>query len=158
MPVPSSLALTNIADGASAVAADHRNNFTAIQTAVNAIIGFLAGGSTGALLRYDGSNWAKTANVLVDDTNSKFTFGATADTTLERGGAQLLSVLGVDRTFVSIGTPTVTTTAGYNVLALSPGTGTGPGAWAGGGQLFVDSSGRLAYKGTAGTVTVVAAA
>jgi hypothetical protein len=33
MPVlPSSLALTSIADGSSIVAADHRNNYAAIQT------------------------------------------------------------------------------------------------------------------------------
>lgn len=75
MPVPSSLALTNIADGASIVAADHRNNYTAIQAAVNALIGFFAAGSTGATLRYNGTDWAKTANILLDDTLKKITLG-----------------------------------------------------------------------------------
>lgn len=40
--VPSTVALTTIADGASIVASDHRNNYTAAQTAINALIAVLA--------------------------------------------------------------------------------------------------------------------
>jgi hypothetical protein len=46
MPVlPGSLGLTVIADGSLAVAADVRNNYTAIQTAVNALIAISANGN-----------------------------------------------------------------------------------------------------------------
>lgn len=41
MPLPSSLALTTIPDGSSIVAADHRNNYTAIQTNTNQTLGVL---------------------------------------------------------------------------------------------------------------------
>lgn len=41
MPLPSSLALTTIADGSSIVAGDHRNNYTAIQTNTNQTLGVL---------------------------------------------------------------------------------------------------------------------
>lgn len=41
-PLPSSLTLTNIADGGPIVASDHRNNYTALQIAVNALIAYLA--------------------------------------------------------------------------------------------------------------------
>lgn len=49
--LPSSIALTEIPDGAKVVAAPLRNNYAAIQTAVNAVKAALAGGSAGQLLR-----------------------------------------------------------------------------------------------------------
>lgn len=55
--LPGSLALTNIPDGASIIAADHRNNYTAIQTAVNALIALLANGTLdGDPLVWDATN------------------------------------------------------------------------------------------------------
>lgn len=45
--LPSSLGLTNIPDGAVIVAADHRNNYNAVQTALNSLLTILAGGSAG---------------------------------------------------------------------------------------------------------------
>lgn len=52
--LPSSLALTTIGDGASIIAADHRNNYTAVQTAVNAIVGVFSNGSVaGDLMIWD---------------------------------------------------------------------------------------------------------
>lgn len=53
MPVPSLLSLTNIPDGARAVAADERNNFAAIQSALNTIIGYLGSASDGDVLTWD---------------------------------------------------------------------------------------------------------
>lgn len=75
MSVPTSLALTGIVDDAEIIAADHRNNYSAIQTAVNALIGFFGGASTGSTLRYDGTNWAPTANIIIDDTNGTMNLG-----------------------------------------------------------------------------------
>lgn len=49
--LPSNLALTNIQDGANIVAADHRNNYSAIQIAVNELITALSGGTAGQLLQ-----------------------------------------------------------------------------------------------------------
>jgi hypothetical protein len=49
--LPSSLALTSIADGSQIVASDHRNNYSAIQAAVNALRTALAGGSAGQFLK-----------------------------------------------------------------------------------------------------------
>lgn len=53
MPIPSAIALTSIADSSLMVAADERNNFAAIQTAVNALIDYLStlqsGGITGRI-------------------------------------------------------------------------------------------------------------
>jgi hypothetical protein len=60
--LPGSLGLTVIADGSLAVAADVRNNYTAIQTAVNALIAILANGNgvDGDPLVWDNTNakWA----------------------------------------------------------------------------------------------------
>src|SRR4051812_34990772 len=42
--LPGTIALTNIPDGASIVAADHRNNYAAVQAAVNALIGVFSNG------------------------------------------------------------------------------------------------------------------
>ena len=50
--LPSSLALTNISDGSTATAAPVRNNFSAIQTAVNALITALSGGTAGQTIVY----------------------------------------------------------------------------------------------------------
>lgn len=76
MPVPSALALTTIADGALITAAPHRSNYTAVQAAVNALIGFLDGESNGALLGFDGTDWkgmaaggAAGAALVYDGTN-----------------------------------------------------------------------------------------
>lgn len=49
-PVPSSLALTTIANDAEIIASDHRNNYSAIQTAVNALITALSGGTANQVL------------------------------------------------------------------------------------------------------------
>lgn len=51
MPVPSSLALTTIQTNAQILSADHRNNYAAVQTAVNALITALSGGTVGQYLR-----------------------------------------------------------------------------------------------------------
>lgn len=59
--LPASLALTTIANGAQILSADHRNNYTAIQTAVNANITALSGGTAGQFLRATDSDtiaWA----------------------------------------------------------------------------------------------------
>jgi hypothetical protein len=51
MPVlPGTIALTNIADGASIVAADHRNNYAAIQAAVNQLLAVMNVDAKGDLL------------------------------------------------------------------------------------------------------------
>ena len=49
-PIPNQLALTSIADGSQRLAAPIRNNYSAIQTAVNALITALSGGSVGQYL------------------------------------------------------------------------------------------------------------
>lgn len=54
-PVPSSLALTTIGAGAPILSADHRNNYSAVQTAVNAIITALTGGVSGQMFQAAGS-------------------------------------------------------------------------------------------------------
>lgn len=48
--LPSSLALTTIVDGSNIVAADHRNNYAAIQAAVNALVADLGAGVAGQVL------------------------------------------------------------------------------------------------------------
>lgn len=61
MPVPNTLALEVINDGAQIQAAPHRNNNAAVQAALNAIIGFLDGEGTGAVFWYDGTSWKGSA-------------------------------------------------------------------------------------------------
>lgn len=75
MSVPTSLALTTIADGASIIASDHRTNYSAIQTAVNALIAFFGSASTGSLLRYGGTDWSATTNVILNDANATLNLG-----------------------------------------------------------------------------------
>lgn len=52
--LPSSLSLASILDGSAIIAADHRNNYSAIQTDVNAIITALSGGGTGQVVTSGG--------------------------------------------------------------------------------------------------------
>lgn len=55
--LPGTIALTNIPDGASIVAADHRNNYAAVQAAVNALIGLFSNGSLdGEAMVWDATN------------------------------------------------------------------------------------------------------
>jgi hypothetical protein len=49
--LPSSLALTSIADGSNIVASDHRNNYAAIQTEANALLGILDDGLAGQVFK-----------------------------------------------------------------------------------------------------------
>lgn len=49
-PIPSLLALTSIADGSAQQASPIRNNYSAIQSAVNELIAALSGGASGQML------------------------------------------------------------------------------------------------------------
>jgi hypothetical protein len=53
--LPSPITLTNIADGASIIASDHRNNYSAIQTAIDSLLGILGAGTAGQLLTSSGA-------------------------------------------------------------------------------------------------------
>lgn len=91
--LPNSLALVAIQDGALEVAADHRNNYAAVQAAVNALIAALSGGVAGQVLESAGASsvayayqggvyrksTAKTINNSVAETdllNGEITVGA----------------------------------------------------------------------------------
>lgn len=99
-PVPSSVALTTIADGSPRIAAPIRNNFSALQAFANAINAILAGGTAGQVLTAaDASNvqWAdsvtrytkttaKAVNTTVAATdllNAEINVALTAGKTLE---------------------------------------------------------------------------
>lgn len=59
--LPGNLALTSIADGSLIVAADHRNNYAAIQAEANALLTILAGGTAGQVFTSSGTTtvgWA----------------------------------------------------------------------------------------------------
>lgn len=62
--LPSSLALTTTPDGSNIVASTPRNNDAAIQTAVNALISALSGGSAGQLLQAQSSTSVAYVDVL----------------------------------------------------------------------------------------------
>lgn len=87
--VPSDLSLATIADGSSIIASDHRNNYAAIQTAVNALLDFLAGGSSGQVLESGGASvitWATGAGgVATRKTTAKTVNTTTAATDLLNG-------------------------------------------------------------------------
>jgi hypothetical protein len=92
--LPSTLSLTTIANGSNIVSADHRNNYTAIQNAINALKDALSGGSLGQVLRatdtdtvamayppgYEYTHTAYTAPVAVTATTE-----ATANTIVTAG-------------------------------------------------------------------------
>lgn len=52
--LPSNLGLTNIGDGADIVAADHRNNYSSIMNAFNALLAILAAGNANQVLTSSG--------------------------------------------------------------------------------------------------------
>lgn len=86
--LPSSLALTSIADGSNIVAADHRNNYTAVQTALNALIALLAAGSTGQSLVSSGGTtigWQTATATTYRKTTSKAVNTTTSATDLLNG-------------------------------------------------------------------------
>lgn len=95
MAVPSVLALTSIPEDAPIISATHRNNYAAVQTAVNALIGFLTTGNSGSILKWNGTDWTFTTNVTIDDSTSKVLFGS--DTYLVRNGAADLKTNGIFR-------------------------------------------------------------
>lgn len=79
-PLPSQLALTTINDSSLITAAPHRNNYAAIQAAVNALIVAAGGGSAGQLLTaVDGTDvaWSSTVSALTTFTGG-LTTGPTA--------------------------------------------------------------------------------
>lgn len=81
--LPSSISLTSILDGALAIAADVRNNYAAIQTAVNALITALSGGTAGDVLGGNGTTltYAKPPGYqYVKDTISANSVGISATT------------------------------------------------------------------------------
>lgn len=53
--LPSNLALATIPDGSPIVAVDHRNNYSAIQTALNSLLAILGGGTAGQVLTSAGA-------------------------------------------------------------------------------------------------------
>lgn len=55
-PIPATLGLTTVADGSSIVASDHRNNYAAIQAAVNELIAALSSGNAGDVLTSAGAS------------------------------------------------------------------------------------------------------
>lgn len=148
MSVPTSLALTGIVDDAEIIAADHRNNYSAIQTAVNALISFFSSGVLGATLRFDGTDWAPTTNFVFDDSTSTITLGG--DVTFRRSSA---SVGRMDGSLV-LGSSGATPDQ-VNVLGLA--NAVTPGTPSSGGFLYTQS-GALKYKGSSGTVTTLASA
>lgn len=74
--LPASIALTTIADGAQAVAADHRNNFASVQTALNALIAILAGGASGQMLQSGGGTTVAWGGTYADYTPTWAASGA----------------------------------------------------------------------------------
>lgn len=144
MSVTSSLALTSIVDDSDIVASQHRNNYTAIQTAVNAIITYLG------------------SSVVIDDTDKKITFGSS---TLYESAADFLAT---DTHFI------VGLSGAYNLYLNSNGNTGGAGGGLGvvafgnagtvpttnnadGGVLYAQA-GALKWRGASGTVTTIATA
>jgi hypothetical protein len=89
-PVPNALALSTINDGDQAQAAPLRNNFSAIQSAVNLIRACLAGGSAGQLLQAaDGTDvqWVTGVplSAIYRKTTSKVVVNTVAETDLLNG-------------------------------------------------------------------------
>lgn len=91
-PLPNQLALTSIADGSQRLASPIRNNFSAVQTAVNALRTALASGTAGQVLQaVDGTDvqW-QTLLQLVDTSHPyKIQFGSSVGTT---NGSGVLAV------------------------------------------------------------------
>lgn len=85
-PVPSSLALTSIADNALLVAATHRNNYSAIQTTLNALIAALSGGTSGQLLSaVDSTDVQWVNNITYRKATQKQVVNTTSNTDLLNG-------------------------------------------------------------------------
>jgi hypothetical protein len=94
--LPSSLALNNIADGSNIVAADHRNNYAAIQAAVNALIAALGGGSAGQVLQaLTSSSVAWGGSVKVATTVAGLGTGVDGEAGLIRGGSSPYDIVPV---------------------------------------------------------------
>lgn len=97
--LPSNLALTVIADGALAVAADVRNDFSAIQTETNALLGILGGGAAGQVLTGVGTTmtWAYGSGVY-RKTSEKDVVSTVTETDLLNSSVTIgAGVLGTDR-------------------------------------------------------------
>jgi len=87
-PLPDMLALTPIADGSAQQAAPVRNNFSAIQTAVNANVTALSGGTVGQVLQaVDASTvqWATLLQLVDMSQKYKVQFGSSS-TVLDGSG------------------------------------------------------------------------
>lgn len=111
MPVlPSTLALTNIADGALAVAADHRGNYSLIQSAFNTLLGELDDGTAGDVLTGVGTTilWAKPPGYELDYAQ------ITADVTVS-------GVVGAQTTVITGGAVTYDGTTGIVIEVMLVG-------------------------------------
>lgn len=84
-PLPNTLALGNIADGSEIIASTHRNNYAAIQAAVNLLRQALAGGTSGQVLTaVDGTDvqWSSLTNTF-----NVMNYGAVGDGVTDDQGA-----------------------------------------------------------------------
>lgn len=103
--LPTSVALTTIPDGSLAVAADPRNNFAALQSALNSLITILGGGTSPQVLTSGGAgvvSWAApAASTIYRKTTAKVVNTTVAEIDLLNGeitiGAAALGTTGVLR-------------------------------------------------------------
>lgn len=165
------VALTNIADGADIDAAPHRNNYAAIQAAVNGLDGDnFAAGALAATAVVKARVTGDAASRLVVQADGKLVWGDGAgagDVNLYRSGANTLKsddslevtgsvFFGANNGNVSIGASA--DDAGGIVVVAIKNRVTAPAATpASGGVLYVEA-GALKFKGSSGTVTAVAPA
>jgi hypothetical protein len=110
--LPSSLALTTIATNAQILSADHRNNYSAIQTSVNGLIDALNDGVTGQFLSGVGSTvtfayppgYEYAYNEKVTNTTVTNTVIGSADTVVT---ASAVTFDGATAVMIDFGAPTV---------------------------------------------------
>lgn len=89
--LPSSLSLTSILDGTLAIAADVRNNYAAIQTAVNGLITALTGGTAGDVLGGNGTTLTYAKPPGYELAYVEFTANVTANNVAEASATQVVS-------------------------------------------------------------------
>lgn len=147
-PIPSALALTVINDASLIIASPHRNNYAAIQSAVNEVITALSGGSAGQVLQaVDGTDVQWHQLVAADVTNAADKGSGSAQVftgTLSTGGTAF-SVATTGGAMETNGRLTLAT-AGAAAITLAVGkTGNANFGW------YIDNAGNMIWtNGTTG--------
>jgi len=120
--LPSSLALSTVPTNSEILSASHRNNYSDIQTAVNALITGLGGGTEGQFLKYSGGTpvWAAGSGgaTMYRKSSTKDVVNTTTETDILNGEITLAALTSTNIVRVVVNGDYLNNSGGTSALTL----------------------------------------